>query len=401
MTAIFNLRFTFSRAGKIWPMLLLPVFASLLTTPCDSAAARKPPKPPQAQGDFTDQLSAYDSTRWMKADGWKNGSPFDNAWLADHVSFLDGFMVLSLDDRAALGEPYSSGHYQTTGFHGYGCFEASLMPVAGAGVVSSFFAFAGPFDNGGNGHVNEIDIEFLGYDTSMFQANFWTNDDDFSNGHEHLVNLGFDAAEDFHRYGFRWTADGIEWFVDGELVYQVHDSPDDPTPKAQDSLLKIMMNVWPVDSTAAGWAGTFVYPGEALHGIYDWVRYVAGEDCTFEAPPDPPPPPPPPPDGDPGTIHIDSIALQLNSRATQVIARVTVRDGLGQPVPGATVTGAWSGIITGGDSSRTTGSDGIATFYSARSRSSGDVSFCVNGAAAEGMKYDPTADLDSCETISK
>jgi hypothetical protein len=31
--------------------------------------------------------------------------------------------------------------------------------------VSAFFTFAGPYDNGGNGRHNEIDVEFLGYDT--------------------------------------------------------------------------------------------------------------------------------------------------------------------------------------------------------------------------------------------
>ena len=363
-------------------------------------AARKPVRPPPAQGDFTDHLAIYDTTRWIKADGWKNGPPFDNAWLADHVSFVDGELVLSLDDQAALGEPYSSGHYQTTGFHGYGCFEASFMPVAESGVVSSFFAFAGPFDNGGNGHVNEIDIEFLGYDTTQFQANFWTNDDDFSNGHEAIIELGFDAAEDFHRYGFRWTPTGIEWFVDGVRVYSVSDTPADPTPKAAESLLKIMMNVWPVDDTATGWAGEFQYPGSALHGFYDWVRYTAGEDCGFETAPEPPPPPPPP-GGDPGQVQVADITLALNQQRSQVIARVTIRDGAGAPVAGAEVGAAWSGIISGGDTRRTTGADGVAVFYSARSRNSGQVSFCVTSISASEHDYQPSANAESCDSISK
>jgi beta-glucanase (GH16 family) len=374
---------------------------AFIALPQASFAARKPPKPPPAQGDFTDHLTTYDSTRWVKADGWKNGPPFDNAWLADHVSFIDGYLVLSLDDQAALGEPYSSGHYQTIGFHGYGCFEASFMPVAESGVVSSFFTFAGPFDNGGNGHVNEIDIEFLGFDTRQFQANFWTNDDNYNNGHEYLVGLDFDASQDFHRYGFRWTSTGIEWFVDGTSVYQVFDTAAEPTPKASESLQKVMMNVWPVDSTASSWAGEFHYPGAALQGIYDWVRYEAGEDCSFDASPEPPPPPPPPPDGDPGAMHVESITLELNSKGTQVIAQVAVRDGLGRDLAGAAVTGAWSGAITGGDTSRTTGADGIAVFYSARSRTAGNVTFCVNAVAADGMDYDPLANLESCDTISK
>ena len=69
--------------------------------------------------------------------------------------------------------------------------------------------------------------------------------------------LGFDASKDFHVYGFKWTGDGIEWYVDGTLAYSVEDSPDNPTPKATDSLQKIMMNLWPVDESAADWAGEF------------------------------------------------------------------------------------------------------------------------------------------------
>jgi len=363
----------------------------------DSLAARKVVKPPPPQGDFVDHLSSYDTSRWVKADGWKNGAPFDNAWLADHVTFLDGAMVLTLDDQGALGEPYASGHYQTIGFHGYGCFEASFKPVAEPGVVSSFFTFAGPFDNGGNGHVNEIDIEVLGNDTTRFQANFWTNDDNFSNGHEHLVDLGFDAAEAFHRYGFRWTSTGIEWFVDGLPLYEVLDTPEQPTPKAQESLQKIMMNVWPVDDTASGWAGQFIYPGTALHGIYDWVRYTAGEDCSFGPPPEPPPPPP---IGEPGDMHVAGIDLSLNSRGTQAIARVSVLNGLGLPVSYAEVTGNWSGLVTNGDTVRSTDESGTAVFYSARFRNTGQVIFCVSSVVASAMNHDEAADVETCGKIS-
>jgi len=363
--------------------------------------ARKVVRPPPAQGDFVDHLDFYDTSRWLKADGWSNGPPFDNGWLADHVEFMYSFMDLRLDDTATRGEPYASGHYQTTGFYGYGCFEASFVPVAESGVVTSFFTFAGPFDNGGNGHVNEIDIEFLGYDTAQFQANFWTNDDDWSNGHETVIELGFDASQDFHRYGIRWTSSGIEWFVDGELVYDVSDSTAEPTPKATDSLQKIMMNVWPVDDTASKWAGTFTYPGKALHGIYDWVRYQAGENCVFSAPPEPSPPPPPPPEGDPGYAYVSDIALTLSRQGNQAIAAATVNDEFGQPVAEAAVTGAWSGVITNGDGARSTDANGIAVFYSARSRDSGEVTFCVTGVSATGLDYAPEANTETCDTISK
>jgi len=370
----------------------------LAIAPAHEVLAKRVSKPPTVQGNFVDHLDGYDTTRWFKADGWKNGSPFDNAWLADNILFDSGVMDIRLDDKATMGEPYASGNYQSTGFYGYGCYEASFKPVAAPGVVSSFFTFAGPFDNGGNGSHNEIDIEFLGYDTWYFQVNWWANDDSYTGGHEYLVGLGFDAEKEFHRYGFKWTSAGIEWFVDGTSVYNVIDSAADPTPKETESLQKIMMNVWPVDDTAASWAGAFNYPGMPLHGIYDWVRHIAGEDCSLAVAPALPPPPP---NGDAGDLHVQDIAMNLNSRGTQVIVRVQVQNGIGEPVNGVTVEGAWSGIITNGDMSRTTDDTGTATFYSARSRDPGSVLFCVMNLGKSGMNYNMDADVETCDVISK
>jgi beta-glucanase (GH16 family) len=376
-------------------VLLASIAAGLLAP---AAFAAKPVKRPPAQGSFTDHLDAVDSTRWAIADGWTNSSPFDNAWRADHVGFHDGWLDLRLDDVAALGQPYSSGEYRTVGYFGYGCYETSMRPVARAGVVSSFFTFAGPFDNGGNGKHNEIDIEFLGYDTTRVQLNFWTNDDAYAAGNEVLLDLGFDAAADFHRYAFKWTARSIAWYVDGTRVYEAFDTPSNPVPKAADSLQKIMMNVWPVDATAAAWAGEFVYAGQPEHGLYDWVRYTAGEECEIGSPPDPPPPPP---TGDPAVLHVDRIEMSLGGRGSQAIASVGIVDGLGQPVAGVAVAGAWSGAITGGDTSRTTSSLGIATFYSSRSKAAGSVQFCVTSVTANGKTYDAAANGETCDAIAK
>jgi len=363
-----------------------------------AAAPKKPVKPPPEQESFTDHLQFYDTSRWLKADGWTNGPPFDNAWLADHISFADGRMVIRLDDQPALGEPYSSGNYQSLGFYGYGCYEASLKPVAGSGTVTSLFTYAGPFDNGGNGKHNEIDIEFLGKDTASVQFNFFTNDDAYASRNEFVHPLGFDAALDFHVYGFRWAATGVAWYVDGALVYAVADSPTNPTPKATDSLQKIMMNLWPVDESAAGWAGTFTYQAPLL-AEYQWVRFTRGEDCTMGLPPDEPPSPPG--DADPNSLLVADIALNLASRNTQAIARVAVVDGTGQPAVGVTVKGAWSGVITNGDTSRVTDADGVATFYSARSRTAGEVQFCVTDMTRAGSTYHPEANLETCQSLVK
>ena len=249
----------------------------------EAVAARRPSPPPPQQPSFRDELATYDTNVWIKSDRWANGSPFDNAWRADHVvhSSTLSRMTITLDNLRYLGEPYSSGEYRTKGFYGYGCYEARFRPIARAGVVTSFFTFAGPYDNGGNGRHNEIDVEFLGRDTTSVQFNFWTNDDTYSSHHEILLQLGFDAAQAAHNYGFRWKAGAIEWYVDGNVVFTFAGDVLSPVPSASDSLQKIMMNVWPVDATAVDWAGTFVYPGTPLQAQYDWVRYDSSPSCTF------------------------------------------------------------------------------------------------------------------------
>jgi beta-glucanase (GH16 family) len=377
----------------------LLVFGAQAVVPVTAAKPTPKPTQPPAQGSFLDALDGFDTSRWAKADGWTNGSPFDNAWRADHVTFGGSQMSIILDNYAYLGEPYSSGEYRTLGFYGYGCFEARFQPVASPGVVTSLFTFAGPYDNGGNGKHNEIDIEFLGYDTTKFQANFWTNDDTYTRGHEHTIYLGFDASQALHNYGFKWTSTGITWYVDGAAVYSVASTVGDPTPKVTDSLHKIMMNVWPVDSTASAWAGTFVYPGTPLVAQYDWVRYTSGDDCSMNTAP--PPSPTPTPGGSSTAMHVHNIVMALASRNAQATAKVTILDGTGQPVSGATVNGAWSGLVTNGDGSKVTGADGTALFYSGRSSSQGTFTFCVTSVSKAGMTYDAAANVETCDSVNK
>ena len=383
----------FARA-RVAACTVLLVFGSGLQT----ASAGKPsPKPPSASAGFTDLFNAYDSTRWSKADGWTNGSPFDNAWLADHVTVASGRLDLRLDDVSALGAPYTSGELRSNGFYGYGCYEASFKPIMVPGVVTALFTFAGPYDNGGNGKHNEIDVEFLGNRPGRVQLNFFTNDDSYASRNEVLIELGFDPTAAYHRYGFKWTATGIEWFIDGNSVYAAYDSPLNPTPKATDSLQKIMVNAWPVDDSAALWAGQFSYPGTPLHASYEWIRHDARADCSLLDPPVESPPP----SGDGSTASVRDIALSLDARSTQVIARVIVVDGLGRAVSGAAVGSAWSGVISGGDTSRTTDAQGVATFYSSRTRTPGSVSFCVTGVAAGSLSYVPASNVETCDVITK
>lgn len=209
---------------------------------------------------FAMEFSGYDSANMEKANGWSNGGMFNCTWLDSNVNFSnDGIMSLTINSNGAGG--YTGGEYRTRQAFGYGMYQVSMKPIKNPGVVTSFFTYTGPTD----GTIwDEIDIEFLGYDTTKVQFNYFTNG---VGGHEYLYDLGFDASQAFHTYGFYWGEGTITWYVDGNPVYTVNSSDVPVTPG------KIMMNAWPgigVDDWLQPYNG--VTP---LTGYYDWAVYDA------------------------------------------------------------------------------------------------------------------------------
>jgi endo-1,3-1,4-beta-glycanase ExoK len=213
-------------------------------------------------GSFGDNLNSYDTSRWMKADGWTNGGVFNCGWRADHSTFSGGLMTLQLDNATCpsgcSGKPYASDEYRTNDVYGYGTYTVHMRAAKGSGIVSSFFTYNGsPWD--------EIDIEFLGKDTTKMQTNYFTNG---VGGHETLINLGFDASAALHTYTFVWQSGSIKWYVDGVLVL-TETGTRGPLPTNPG---KIMMNLWPgtgVDS----WLGPFTYTGP-ITAQYDSIQYA-------------------------------------------------------------------------------------------------------------------------------
>lgn len=102
-------------------------------------------------------------------------------------------------------------------------------------------------------------------------------------------------------------------------------------------------------------------------------------------------------------MRVGNIAMTLatqrngNARAT---ALVTVRDGSGNLVPGATVTGTWSGVVTG-STSAVSGSTGNASFTSQNTRAAGTFVFTVTGITLAGYQYQPGLNSETSDSISR
>ena len=223
-------------------------------------------------GETVADFTQGESERFFSSDGWTNGSVFNTWWSGSNVLYEDGVMQLTIDENPDGSEEnnneYFGGEARSHEWYGYGDFEVRMKPAKKAGTASTFFTCTGDYDTNLEGEPNpwdEIDIEFLGKDTTQVQFNYYVNG---QGGHEYMYDLGFDASEEFHNYGFRWTEDYICWFVDGEPVYKVEASEGNPMPAAAG---RFLMNYWCGTSEAEGWMGAYSDPGDE-GPVYEWVK---------------------------------------------------------------------------------------------------------------------------------
>ena len=286
---------------KIVPAFLLAtVMASSLLS---VVACGGPALPPGGQidgltdkpleGEMLADFGEGKSSRFFESDGWGNGSVFNTYWKANHVSYADDVMKLTIGQPEEPYEipvydkdgnqtgvtvyEYEGGEARSYAHYGYGDYQVSMKPSNKAGTASTFFICTGDYDvNPNTGEKNpwdEIDIEFLGQDTTKVQFNYYING---VGGHEYMYDLGFDASEEFHTYGFRWAEDYITWFVDGEPVFKINGSEDVPIPSAAG---RILMNYWCGTEEAEGWMGEYSDPGDE-GPVYQWVKTSAAQDWT-------------------------------------------------------------------------------------------------------------------------
>ncbi|HZH32957.1 MAG TPA: family 16 glycosylhydrolase [Pyrinomonadaceae bacterium] len=243
--------------------------------------------PAYAQGtDFFDDLSTFTpGQRWQKAD-WVNGSEMNVCWRKDHVKFglSPDKMILQLDNEPCPvinPKPYASGELQSLDPYGYGKFETRMKAANGSGLVTSFFIYTGSY-HGATDH-DEIDIEILGKESvagqgypSKIQFHYYT---DGISGPEVTIDVGVDLSAAYHRYGFVWSADKIEFYFDGVLLHTMAKENLNPLTGVLVPIPtepgKIMANLWTATPGTGeeAWLGVFTYPGTPIRAGYDWILY--------------------------------------------------------------------------------------------------------------------------------
>lgn len=135
--------------------------------------------------------------------------------------------------------------------------------------------------------TQEVDIEFVGYDTTKVQTNFFSRIFDptanSGSGNEEFHDLGFDASQNFAAYSFKWQPDRIDWFVNGQWIRGVEGGEGKPAiPDPGFSPVRIAGNLWPVNKQAEEWAGELDSSFQETEAQYAWVHYAEGNDCYIK-----------------------------------------------------------------------------------------------------------------------
>jgi GR25 family glycosyltransferase involved in LPS biosynthesis len=148
---------------------------------------------------------------------------------------------LTFREQSVSVRDYTAASICTVASYLYGRFEGELRPAGGSGLISGFFLHR-YFPR------QEIDVEFLGRDPSKLLINVYFNPGDKGSelnfgfrGTPVLIDLGFDASKDFHRYAIEWTPSAMRWFVDDRLVHERGSWDPTPIPHLP---MQLFINLW-------------------------------------------------------------------------------------------------------------------------------------------------------------
>ena len=211
------------------------------------------------------------------SDHYSNGGVFGCVWSKNNIYYDENGMNFCLYKEA---DKYYGAEMKTLGVDGmfqYGYFSTKMKPSNVTGTASTFFLYrSNPHD--------EIDIEFLGKDTTKVQFNYFHNG---VGGNEYMYDLGFDASEEYHTYGFYWDLSKIIWYVDEQPVYQRESN-------IPSNSMSIFMNLWngkPSNNGIMAWMGKIAENDLPAISSYQYVNYadiygkgrpaIENEDNTF------------------------------------------------------------------------------------------------------------------------
>jgi beta-glucanase (GH16 family) len=216
--------------------------------------------------------------------GWGNGQlEYDTDRATNAALDGAGNLVITARRESLGGREYTSARLTTAGKREfrYGKIEARMRLAGGRGLWPAFWMLGTDYATAGWPASGEIDIvELRGHEANTVLAS--VHGPGYSGGNSitrrHTVaGARFDL--DFHVFAVEWTADRVEWFLDGTRYHTVRRA-DVPGAWPFDKPFYLILNV------AVG--GTLVGPPDASTTFprtmaVDWVRVYAPETAIAPA----------------------------------------------------------------------------------------------------------------------
>lgn len=210
---------------------------------------------------FTQHFQNDWAVGWTIADYTFSHPHFDTDWSASQIALKNG-VQLSLSPNVKGTNNFLGASFRRETTSHYGRYEVVIQPARGEGVVTGFFTYTGPYY--GTRH-DEIDIEFLGKDTTKLHVAWFVNGQ-LTN---HFIDLGFDAAERPRHYSFEWWPDKIRWFVENKLVFEITQDGAE-LPKVPGYLFA---NIWAASPSLDAWSGTPAL-GTSASAYVGMIRHI-------------------------------------------------------------------------------------------------------------------------------
>ncbi|AHF17803.1 hypothetical protein NIASO_14495 [Niabella soli DSM 19437] len=230
-----------------------------------------------------------DESEWF----YRRDIKMNSAQRPENVSVADGRLLLAMKQEDFLGMRYTGAGIVSKRRWQHGYYEVKAKLTNAKGWHHSFWAQEGTgFLTFSSDRSMEIDI-FEMESTKASNHNLWIYPDGWSSRQKkwHSVpnkDLGFDAADDYHIYGYEYTTEGIKFFVDGKITHTIEAPEEDHKHYSLNLWLTVIATQTNVETKLP---------------VYDYIEYIR----CYAKDPDAPLPPKWEPAYEKGTtIYIDN-----------------------------------------------------------------------------------------------
>ena len=172
----------------------------------------------------------YDIGGW----GWGNGEAQYYTDRPENARTENGLLHIELRQEQFEDRYYTSARLKSQDLREfqYGYLEGRLKVPAGAGTWPAFWMLGSGFEQDAPEtenqwpFVGEIDImEYVGREPDLVLGTIHGPGYAGAGGRSKWFRQDFDIADDWHTYAIDWDEDGIRWFFDDQMYYEI--GPED------------------------------------------------------------------------------------------------------------------------------------------------------------------------------